>query len=55
MAEQELAAYDSRLASIDHRLAVLTWQVGGLAVVMAVVGFPAIWLLMRIAAKIGAI
>jgi hypothetical protein len=34
---------------------VLTWQVGGLAVVITVVGFPAIWMLMRMAAKMGAI
>jgi hypothetical protein len=35
-AAEELAAHDSRLASIDHRLAMLTWQVGALAVVRLV-------------------
>ena len=39
MLAEELAAYDSRLASVDHRLTMLTWQVGGLAVVMTIVGF----------------
>jgi hypothetical protein len=54
-AAEELTAYDSRPPHIDHPLAVLTCLVGGLAVGMTVVGFPAIRLLMWMAAKIVAI
>jgi hypothetical protein len=53
-AAQEGAQYETRLASIERRLTLLTWQVGVLAAAMIGVGFPAIWLLLRIAAKVGA-
>jgi hypothetical protein len=50
-AAEELASYDSRLASIDTRLTLLTWMVGGLYAV----GAGGLWLLVRLAAKAGAI
>jgi hypothetical protein len=50
----QLTAFQ-RLDRIERRLAVLTWQVGTLAFVMAAVGLPSIWLLLRIAAKVGAL
>ena len=50
-AAEELASYENRLAGIETRLAVITWMVAGLYVV----GAPAIWLLVRIAAKVGAL
>lgn len=50
-AAEELAGYDSRLASIEMRLMVLMLMVGGLYAF----GAPAVWLLIRVAAKLGAI
>jgi hypothetical protein len=50
-AAEEAAGYDNRLASIETRLAVLMVMVGGL---YALCG-SAIWLLIRVAAKVGAI
>lgn len=49
-AAEELAAYDNRLAGIETRIAVLMFMTGGLYAL----GAPAIWLLLRIAAKTGA-
>ena len=54
-AAEVLANYDDRFGRIERRLAVLTWQVGVLAAAQAVVGLPAIWLLVRVAAKLGAL
>ncbi len=51
----EAVAAHERFARIERRLAVLTWQVGVLTAVVAAVGGPALWLLTRVAAKIGAI
>lgn len=50
-ASEELAGYDSRLSGIETRMAVLMVMIGGLYAI----GAPAIWLLIRVAAKIGAI
>lgn len=64
-AAEELAAYETRFDSIDRRLGsfgerlvaiegrvtLLAWMVGGIYVV----GLPALWLLVRIADKVGAI
>jgi len=50
-AAEELAGYDSRLASIETRLAVLMVMVAGLYAIAA----PSIWLLIRVAAKVGAL
>lgn len=50
-ASEELAGYDSRLASIEYRLSLLQWQVGFLiAGVLAMAG-----LLLRVATKVGAL
>jgi hypothetical protein len=54
-AAEELIVYDSRLAGIEHRLAVVSWQIGALTAVVVAVGAPAVWLLPRVAAKMGAI
>ena len=43
--------YDSRLASIETRLAVVMVMVAGLYAL----GAPAAWMLLRIAAKVGAL
>jgi hypothetical protein len=50
-AAEELAGYEGRLASIDTRLTLLTWMVGGLYAV----GAGGLWLLVRVAARAGAI
>jgi hypothetical protein len=39
------------LASYDRDIAVIKWMVGGLYVL----GAPSIWLLLRVAAKVGAL
>lgn len=57
-AAEEVASYENRLAGIETnivklggRVDLLTWMVGGLYVL----GAPALWLLLRVAAKIGAL
>lgn len=49
-ASEELAGYENRLSSIELRLAVVMIMLGGLYAV----GAWAIWLLIRVAAKVGA-
>jgi hypothetical protein len=50
-AAEELASYDNRLAGIETRLAVLMVMVGGIYALIA----PALWLLLKIGAKVGAL
>ena len=50
-AAEELAAYDKDVASVRSDLRLLTWMVGGLYVL----GAPALWLLLRVADKVGAL
>jgi hypothetical protein len=50
-AAEEVAGYDNRLAAIDTRLTVLTLMVAGLYAV----GAPVVWLLIRVASKVGAL
>ena len=47
-AAEELAGYDSDLK-------LLKWMVGGVYAVLVVFGAPALWLLLRVAAKVGAL
>ena len=54
-AAAEAASYESRFASIETRLAVLAWMVGGLYALLLAIGGPGIWLLLRVAAKVGAL
>ena len=51
----EAASYESRFASIKTRLAVLAWMVGGLYALLLAIGAPSLWLLLRVAAKVGAL
>jgi hypothetical protein len=44
---------EARFGAIEGRLTLLTWMVSVLAAAMVVVGLPALWLLVRIAAKVG--
>jgi hypothetical protein len=54
-AAEELAGYDNQLAAVETRLTVLTWAIGAMATMLAVVGGPMLWLLLRVAAKVGAL
>ena len=49
-----MASYENRLSGMETRLVLLTWMVAGVYAVLIVLGAPAPWLLMRIAAKVGA-
>lgn len=50
-AAEELAGYENRLAGMDTRLTLLTWMVAGLYAI----GAPVVWLLIRVAVKVGAV
>lgn len=50
-----MTGYENRLAAIETRLTLLTWMVGGLYAVLVVFGVPALWLLVRVASKVGAL
>lgn len=52
-AAEELAGYDNRLAQIEIRLVLLTWMVGGIYGLLVLIGVPAVWLLVRMADKVG--
>ena len=41
--------------SVETRLILLTWMTGGLYAVLVVLGAPALWLLLRVASKVGAL
>jgi hypothetical protein len=50
-AAEEIASFETRLSNIESRLLLLTWMVGGIYLI----GAPSLWLLLRIAAKVGAL
>lgn len=52
-AAETVAAYDDRLGRIERRLSVLSWQVTATSALVALIGAPSIWLLLKIAAKVG--
>ena len=54
-AAEAIAAYEARFAAIERRLVVLAWQIGALTAVVAGLGGPSLWLLLRIATKVGAV
>ena len=47
-ASEEVAGYDADLK-------LLKWMVGGVYAVLVIMGAPALWLLLRVAAKVGAL
>lgn len=47
-AAEELAGYDSDIT-------LLKWMVGGLYGLLVVFGVPALWLLLKVASKVGAL
>ena len=52
-AEAQAAAEEIAGEISDMRL--LKWMVGGIYVLLTVIGVPSIWLLLRVAAKVGAL
>jgi hypothetical protein len=54
-AAEAVASYSDRLNRMDRRLAILSWQVGVQTAAMLLIGAPSVWLLIRDAAKVGAI
>jgi hypothetical protein len=50
-AAEEAASYENRIAGIETRLAVLTWMVG----TNIAVSLGMLWLLIRVASKVGAL
>jgi hypothetical protein len=54
-ASEEIASYESLLTKLDGRVNLLTWMVGGVYAVLVIMGAPALWLLLRVAAKVGAL
>jgi hypothetical protein len=49
----ETIQHEGRFGAIEGRLTLLTWMVTVLAAAMVAIGLPALWLLVRIAAKVG--
>lgn len=54
-AAEEIALYELRFARIHRDLAVLKWMIGGIYAVLFIAGAPSVWLLLCIAAKLGAL
>jgi len=54
-AAEELAGYEVRLSGIETRLVLLTWITGATATLLIAIGMPMLWLLLRVAAKVGAL
>jgi hypothetical protein len=54
-AAEEVAGYENRLGAIETRLTVLTWMVASAIALGAAAGAPALWLLLRVAGKVGAL
>lgn len=50
-AATSVAAYEERFNRIERDLTLLKWMVGG----VYVLGAPAIWLMLKVAAKVGAL
>lgn len=54
-AAEELAGYEHRFARIEADLYLIKWMIGGLYGVLTLVGMPSLWLLLRMATKLGAV
>jgi hypothetical protein len=50
-----IAKFEQRFNNIERRLVIVSWQIGALTAVTAAVGAPALWVLFRVAAKVGAL
>ena len=54
-AAEEIAGYENRLTRIEADLLVIKWMIGVFMAVVAAIGAPSVWLLLRVAAKVGAL
>jgi hypothetical protein len=54
-AAEEIAVYETRFGKIDSDLAILKWMVAGLYGMLTLAGAPSVWLLLRVAVKVGAL
>lgn len=54
-AAEAMTAHDPVIQQIGSDVRVLKWQVGAIVALLAVLGVPAILLLIRVAAKVGAL
>jgi Na+/H+ antiporter NhaB len=53
--DTEAQAAAEEIAEEISDLRLLKWMVGGIYVLLTVIGVPSIWLLLRVAAKVGAL
>jgi len=49
------SAAAEEVAGYDRDLLVLKWMVGGLYAILTILGAPSLWLLLKVAAKVGAL
>lgn len=54
-AAASIGGYDNHFNQIDASIRLLQWQVGAVWAVLVIIGAPSVWLLLRIAAKVGAL
>ena len=54
-AAASVAAYDNRFAKLESDLAMLKWMVGTNIAITFAICLPTLWLLLRVAAKTGAL
>lgn len=54
-AAEAMASLDPQLSHIRADIRLLKWQVGAMIGVQVVLGVPALFLLLRVAAKVGAL
>jgi hypothetical protein len=54
-AAEEIAVYETRFGKIDVDLAIVKWMIAGLYATLTIVGVPSVWLLVRVAFKVGAL
>jgi hypothetical protein len=52
-AAEEMAGY--KAPEVRSDLQLLKWMVAGIYAILALLGAPALWLLLRVAAKVGAL
>jgi|KBSMisStandDraft_5_1062788.scaffolds.fasta_scaffold61318_6 hypothetical protein len=50
-AAEAVASYEDRLNRIERHLVLMQWQLGAIAVLL----LPSLWLLLRVASKVGAL
>lgn len=53
--DAEAQAASEEIAEQISDLRLLKWMVGGIYVLLTVIGGPSVWLLIRVAAKVGAL